>query len=227
MSLPTLPNGLTAKQEAFAQAVANGSSYSDAYKASYNVAPNSAPNTIHQDACLLAAHPNVAPRIAQLRQIALDAQGVTPNRVIAELAKIGFSDMSHFASWGPAGVTLKASDELAPGAAGVVAEISESISDKGSRNTRFKLHSKVYALLALAKITGALSDKPMDSEAKITRVTFVFNSGTQDSDTESQVREASYQLLADGQGEALPLTQRLEAGNEKAASPHRLDEALS
>lgn len=58
---------LTAKQEAFAQAVASGMNYSDAYRHVYNVT-STAPGTVNDDAWELAHHPEVSPRIAELRE---------------------------------------------------------------------------------------------------------------------------------------------------------------
>ena len=60
------PQGLTPKQEAFAQAVASGSSLSDAYRSSYNVSPSTPGTTTWDDASELARHPLVRPRIQQL-----------------------------------------------------------------------------------------------------------------------------------------------------------------
>ena len=67
MSAPVVtPQGLTAKQEAFAQAVASGLSYSDAYRSAYTVGPDTPGTTTWDDASELARHPLVRPRIQQL-----------------------------------------------------------------------------------------------------------------------------------------------------------------
>ena len=67
MSAPVVtPQGLTAKQEAFAQAVASGLSYSDAYRSAYTVGPDTPGTTTWDDASTLARHPLVRPRIQQL-----------------------------------------------------------------------------------------------------------------------------------------------------------------
>ena len=61
-------NRLTAKQNAFAHAVADGSSLSDAYRRSYT-ADKMKPNVVRVEACRLAAHPIVALTVeALLRQ---------------------------------------------------------------------------------------------------------------------------------------------------------------
>ena len=65
-SAAVTPHGLTLKQEAFAQAVANGASLSAAYRVSYNVSPSTPGTTTWDDASELARHPLVRPRIQQL-----------------------------------------------------------------------------------------------------------------------------------------------------------------
>jgi hypothetical protein len=60
---------LTAKQEAFAQCVANGMTQSAAYRSAYDVSPETKPEGIHVDASQLAAEPKVALRIKELRDL--------------------------------------------------------------------------------------------------------------------------------------------------------------
>jgi len=57
---------LTAKQEKFAQAIADGMKQAEAYRHAYN-AQNMKPETIHQQASRIVADRNVAARIAELR----------------------------------------------------------------------------------------------------------------------------------------------------------------
>ena len=59
--------GCTAKEEAFAQAVARqGLSYSDAYRQSYNVGANTKVSTVHTSATNIRNKPRVASRILQI-----------------------------------------------------------------------------------------------------------------------------------------------------------------
>lgn len=75
---------LTAKQEHFAQLVAlEGCNYSDAYRRAYN-AENCSPSTIWEEANELAGHPQVSPRIDQLREHKLRAMSWSRERFIAE-----------------------------------------------------------------------------------------------------------------------------------------------
>lgn len=57
---------LTAKQEKFAQCVADGMTQADAYRAAYN-AVNMIDNAIYREASVLLARPKIAQRVAELR----------------------------------------------------------------------------------------------------------------------------------------------------------------
>lgn len=58
-------SGLTLKQEAFAEALANGATNAEAYRQAYN-ADGMAQTTIWQEGCKLAQHPKVAQRVEAL-----------------------------------------------------------------------------------------------------------------------------------------------------------------
>ena len=80
---------------------------------------------------------------------------ITQDRVLAELGKIGFSDLKDFMEFGPDGVSLK-QDADVDGA--VVAEVSETATQLGS-SKKIKLHDKMKALELLARHMGMLNDK--------------------------------------------------------------------
>lgn len=58
---------LTAKQEAFAQAIADGMSQADAYRTAFDVKPTTKPETIHKRASELMADGEVAGRVTSLK----------------------------------------------------------------------------------------------------------------------------------------------------------------
>ena len=60
-----LPNGLTAKQERFAQSLASGLSNADSYRASYD-ATAMKDNTIHTEASKLACNPAISNRVREI-----------------------------------------------------------------------------------------------------------------------------------------------------------------
>jgi len=78
---------LTAKQESFAQAIADGMNQSDAYRAAYN-AVNMKDTSINVNACKVAADANVAQRVAELKA-AIASKGLwTREKSVLALAAI-------------------------------------------------------------------------------------------------------------------------------------------
>ena len=58
---------LTPKQEAFAQAIADGMTQADAYRTAFNVKPTTKPQSIWDSASKVIANPEVAQRVAELK----------------------------------------------------------------------------------------------------------------------------------------------------------------
>jgi hypothetical protein len=59
---------LTPKQEAFAQAIADGKTQSDAYRSAFDVSPTTKPETIHKRASELMSDGEVTGRVAELKK---------------------------------------------------------------------------------------------------------------------------------------------------------------
>ena len=145
---------LTAKQSRFVELYLVSLNATDAYQRAYG--------------CSRAVADSSGPRLlgnVRVQQAVRDRQaklaantGVTPERVIAELAEIGFSRMDTFSKWGATGVTLNESTALSDGAARCVAEVSETTSKDGG-SVRFKLHDKVGALTLIGKHLGLFADR--------------------------------------------------------------------
>ena len=76
---------LTAKQEAFARAVATGMNQSDAYRAAYDVARMKA-TSINVNACKLMADAKVAQRVAELRRPAIEKVQYSVEQAMLEAA---------------------------------------------------------------------------------------------------------------------------------------------
>lgn len=94
--------------------------------------------------------PKIAQSIQDAVQRRIERTEITADKVLREYARLGFSRMDEFTSWGPEGVKWHDSDELSDDAAACVAEVSETISE-GGRTRRFKLHSKTAALRDMAQ----------------------------------------------------------------------------
>lgn len=149
---------LTPKQEAFAQAYIETGNASEAYRRAYNVSAGTKPNTIEKRACELLKHGKVAGRIAELQAGAQKRHEVTVDRIVSEYVKIAFADAGDYFDWGPNGVTVKDKSELTPEQRSVVAEVSQTVTEKGG-TIRVKLHDKLNALEKLGKHLGMFVDK--------------------------------------------------------------------
>ncbi len=101
--------------------------------------------------------PQIAAAISAAQQERAERTGVTADEVILELKRLGFSRMTDFSSWGPDGVRLKKSEDLTPGQAAAVSEVTETVSESGG-NRKIKLHSKPAALELLGRHLGMFKD---------------------------------------------------------------------
>jgi phage terminase small subunit len=126
-----------------------------AYQRAY---PSVSDNAARANASRLLTRANVQARVADLQAERAARTQVTADRVIRELARIGFADMRDYAEWGPRGVRLKDAATLTEDQARAIAEVSESIGDK-SRSQRFKLHDKITALTKLGQHLGLFTEK--------------------------------------------------------------------
>lgn len=84
---------------------------------------------------------------------------VTQDMVLAELAKIAFSDQRQVMAWGPGGVKLRDSAELTADEAAAVAEVSETVGATGGGSLKLKTHDKVGALKLLGEHLGMFRQK--------------------------------------------------------------------
>lgn len=149
---------LTPKQEAFAQAYIETGNASEAYRRAYEVSSTTKANTIEKRACELLKHGKVGGRIAELQAAHQKRHEVTVDRILSEYVKIAFADAGDYFDWGPDGVTVKSKSELTPAQRAVVAEVSQTVTEKGG-TIRVKLHDKQTALAALGKHLGMFIDK--------------------------------------------------------------------
>lgn len=149
---------LTAKQEAFAAGLASGLTQAAAFRQAF---PNSVKwkeETVWSKASVLASDDKVRERVRELQQKAADANEITVERIVAELAKIAFGDARDTMKWGPDGVQLLDSSEISDAAAAAVAEVSETTSQTGG-SIKLKRHDKLGALKMLAEIKGFVVKK--------------------------------------------------------------------
>lgn len=145
--------GLTPKQEKFAQLYAQLGNASEAYRQSYACA-KSKPEVVHVKACELLATGKVAVRVAELREATAMKMEITRERVLAEVAKIAFFDIrSIFNDDG----SLKHVKDLDDAAAAAIAGIETiQVGDDGQLivTKKFKMTDKNVALEKLMKHLG-------------------------------------------------------------------------
>lgn len=84
------------------------------------------------------------------RNAALD---ISADRVLAEYARIAFSDMADFADFGPEGVRLRDLSALGRDQTAAIASLSAATRELGP-SVRIRLHDKLAALDALARHIG-------------------------------------------------------------------------
>ncbi len=168
---------LTPKQSAFVRAYLETANASEAYRRAYNPKKMSS-NAIKVEACRLLSHPIVALTVNAAQEKIAAKHGVTVERIISELAKIGFSDIRKVVKWGSRRATpdpdsqpsinadgsveievtnsveLIPSEDVDDDTAGAIAEISE-----GQHGIKIKLHDKKGALVDLGKHLGMFKEK--------------------------------------------------------------------
>lgn len=146
--MAVLPN---ARHERFAQELAKGKTADEAYETAGFKANRG-------NATRLKANESIESRVRELLEGAAERAEITVARVLEELAKVGFANAGDYFAWGPYGITVKDQDTLTPEQQAAVAEVSQTISDKGG-TIRVKLHDKLGALEKIGKHLGMFVDK--------------------------------------------------------------------
>ena len=109
-------------------------------------------------ACRMLKMPAIADAIAAAMAARSRRTGITPERVLEELARIAFVDWRRLAAWGPGGVSVSDSNALSPAETAAVARVS---TDDGWENrVAIATHDKRRALDTLARILGLPADAP-------------------------------------------------------------------
>jgi phage terminase small subunit len=154
--VPILPNS---KHERFAQEVAQGSSASAAY-----VAAGYAKND--SNAARLNGNEQVRSRVEEILSEGAAKAGVTVQRIVDELAKVGFANMGDYLRATSGGDPFFVYDQLTDEQKAALAEVTVEDFKEGRgedardvRRIRFKLYDKLTALEKLGKHLGMFKDK--------------------------------------------------------------------
>ena len=144
----------------FCEEILRGSSQAAAYeKAGYSFRTSSAQNA---NAARLMQNPEVRRYLADRRKEVQEQTDITQKATLREIAKVAFSDIRDFMSWGERGLVFVPSEELTAEQAASIASIKSrrrTTTDKDGNSTEsiemeVKLHPKMDALEKLAKVQG-------------------------------------------------------------------------
>lgn len=102
--------------------------------------------------------PHVKAYLDSLKAAATDRAQRSADDIIAELENVGFSNIGDYLSFGPNGVVLQDSTDLAPEQLAAIEGISETTTQHGG-TIRFKLHDKPESLHLLGKRHGLFPNK--------------------------------------------------------------------
>ena len=101
------------------------------------------------------------PQLAEAIQAAQESRSkrteITADRVLEELAKVGFANAGDYFDWGPEGIGVKDKAELSAEQQAAVAEVSETTTQTGG-TVRLKLHDKIGALEKIGRHLGMFKD---------------------------------------------------------------------
>jgi phage terminase small subunit len=148
VAMGTLPRPLTERQRLFVmEYLEDGNATAAAIRAGYS--PSRADSQGHR----LTRIPLVRSAIEEGLAARARREKVCRDRILEELARIAFADITDFLRWDRSGVTLRPVDELTREQTACVAEIVET-SGKAGKVVRVKLHGKLPALAALLKEIG-------------------------------------------------------------------------
>jgi len=149
------------RREMFANLVARGKSKAEAYTLAGYAKSQSNPAT-------LAADPDVAQRIAEIRGLAAARAQVSADRVLAELARLGFSDITDAVKIERGKVLVNDTNDMPADLRAAISEISE-----GRDGVKVKFHDKVAALDKLGKHLGLWKDGAGDVNLTVQLVDLV------------------------------------------------------
>ncbi len=141
--MPLLDNP---RHETFAQNVARGKSFNEAYTIG-GYQENGG------NASTLAARPEVAKRITEIKSIAAMRAQVSAERVLAELARIGFADITEAVQVKNGKVMIVDTAELSPDITAAISQIAET-----KEGVSVKFHDKRAALENLGKHLGLFKE---------------------------------------------------------------------
>lgn len=146
-----------ARREAFALAVARGMPIGQAYAELYP--GDKLPATVAQKASRLHKQPVIQARIVEMKEALSVRTSITQQRVLEELAKIGFVNAGDFVTVDSDGQTTVDISKLTPDQKAAIAELQIDTAPDGRQRVKVKLHDKRAALMDIGKHLGMFREK--------------------------------------------------------------------
>ena len=120
-----------------------------------------APKSASVEGSRLLANAEVQAEITRQRAILMEEFSVTPERIVAELAEIAFSDLGDYIRIHPDGTASIELGNMPTGATRAIASLNtdatRTATGRQTAKIRIKLHDKQAALVSLAKIFGVMT----------------------------------------------------------------------
>lgn len=161
----TEANGLTPKQELFAQAYVETANATAAYRRAYDTSTMK-DTSVHVAACKQLAHARTWQRIEQLQLANLKRHEVTVDKIVKELSLLGFSNMLDYIRTTDDGDAYVNLSELTRDQAAAISEVTSEVYTEGGgedakqvKRTKFKLSDKRSALVDLGKHLGMFVER--------------------------------------------------------------------
>ena len=154
--MPTLKDPT---REAFALAIARGGEVAKTYAEVYPGHGIKNPAVLAVKASRLHAVPTVKNRIAEIKAQFATKTSITAQRVLEEMAKIGFANVGDFVSIDADGKSNVDLSKISKEQMAAVSEIQIDTSEDGKQRVKVKLHDKRAALLDIGKHLGMFKDK--------------------------------------------------------------------
>lgn len=112
------------------------------------------PRSAHVWGCALLKQPRIAAAIRDGMAARAARIGVESDQVVAELARVAFSDIGRVLDWDDKRIALRELENLGAADRAAIAEISVLTPTRGSRRVRVRLHDKIAALALLMRHLG-------------------------------------------------------------------------
>lgn len=174
MAVINRDTGLTEKQEKFCREYLKTLNASEAYRRVYNC-DRMKPTSIERKAAELVASPSVSARLDYLREHAAEAANISLHRIVAEHAKIAFSDATRVRSgW----YTLKEFNELTEDERACIKSVEtkqRKVLDEDGQTVveewvKVQVYDKQKALDALCTILGYNSPQKLEGDFRLSGV---------------------------------------------------------